>query len=90
LHSILFRPEEGQGLLFRPKFLPPGYLETPLLERYSKCSIQKVHASDYFLNNSRTKRDNDLKFSLLGRRDSRIWKYAQIWMVYLLTDRILA
>ena len=72
LHGILFRPGEGEGLFFDPKFLPPGYLVAPLLERYSKCSIQKVRARDCFLDNSRTKVDKELRFSLLDTRDSRV------------------
>ncbi len=89
-HRLLSRPGEGRGLLFDPKFWPPGYLVTFMLERYSKCPVQKVHACDCFLNNSTTKGDKDMRFSALDTRDSTVWRYTQIWLVYLLTNRILA
>jgi hypothetical protein len=61
---------EDRGLLFDPKFWPPGYLVTPFLERYGKCPIQIVRACDCFLNNLRTKGDKDRRFSPFDTRDS--------------------
>ena len=80
LQGILFRPGEGQGILFDPKFWPPGCLGTLLLEYHSRHSIKKVRACDYFLNNSRTKEDKDLWFSPFDTTDSGAWKYAKIWL----------
>jgi hypothetical protein len=57
LHSLLFRSEEDRGVIFNPKFWPPGYLVTPLLERCSRCFIGIVSPCDWFFNNSRTKGD---------------------------------
>jgi hypothetical protein len=37
---------KDQGLLFDPKFLPPGYSVTPLLKRYNMCPIQKIRACE--------------------------------------------
>jgi hypothetical protein len=63
-------------------FLLPMCLVTPLLEQYSKRPIQKVRPYGCLLNNSRTKKDNDLQFSPFDTRESGIWKYAQTWLVY--------
>ncbi len=54
-----------RGLLFDPKFSPPGYLVTTLSERYIKYPIQTVRACDCFL-----KRDEDPRFSPFDIRDS--------------------
>ncbi len=61
-----------KGYLSIQNFLRPGYLETPLLERYSKCPIQKIRTGGWFLNNLRTKGDKDLRFSPLDTRDSGV------------------
>ncbi len=64
LHSLLFRLGEGRGLFFDSKFWPPEYLVTSLLESYSKHSIRRVRACDYFL-----KGDKDPQFSPFDTRD---------------------
>jgi len=78
----------GQKLSFNRKFLRRGCSVTSLLKHHSMCSIEKIRTCNCFVNKSTAKGDQDLMFSLLHTRNSKVWKYAQTWLVCFLIDRI--
>jgi hypothetical protein len=87
---LYLRTALSQGLLFNTKLFTSGVLRNPIVGAVRKCPIQKIRTCDWFLNNLRTEGDKDLRFSSLDTRDSGVWKCAQIWLVDLLTNQILA
>ena len=86
----LFVLSVNYELLFDRNSPCRGCWVTSVWKYHNISPIRRVRICSCFVNESRTNEDKKLRLSRLHTRDHMAWKYIQIWVVYLLIDRILA